>query len=161
MAYDDVEELCLDFTYETEVMGQRVIKELIPGGADIKVTNENKKQYVSQFCFAMTTKDVEKQLTAFLKGFRTVLPKGFIEHLNPADLDQIIRGTPEIDLKQFKTNFSYVGCQESDELVKWFWDILETFTQEELSTFLFFISGSSRLPYGGLKRKIEFMKINL
>mmetsp|Transcript_41437 Transcript_41437/g.36805 ORF Transcript_41437/g.36805 Transcript_41437/m.36805 type:complete len:127 (-) Transcript_41437:162-542(-) len=118
LEYDEVEELALDFTYETEIMGERVVKELVPGGYNKKVTNENKREYVTKFCYAMTTKEIEKQLTAFLKGFRTILPKAYIEHLSPADLDQIIRGLPEIDLAMLKKNFTYLGCTEKDLLVK-------------------------------------------
>eukprot|EP00330_Aristerostoma_sp_ATCC50986_P001000 CAMPEP_0114581960 /NCGR_PEP_ID=MMETSP0125-20121206/6010_1 /TAXON_ID=485358 ORGANISM="Aristerostoma sp., Strain ATCC 50986" /NCGR_SAMPLE_ID=MMETSP0125 /ASSEMBLY_ACC=CAM_ASM_000245 /LENGTH=101 /DNA_ID=CAMNT_0001774573 /DNA_START=940 /DNA_END=1245 /DNA_ORIENTATION=+ len=93
LEYDEVEELALDL-------------------------NENKREYVTKFCYAMTTKEIEKQLTAFLKGFRTILPKAYIEHLSPADLDQIIRGLPEIDLAMLKKNFTYLGCTEKDLLVK-------------------------------------------
>jgi len=35
---------------------------------------------------------------------------------------------------------------------------MDSFSQEEISNFLFFISGSSRIPYGGLKRKIVFFR---
>ena len=41
-----LESLDLTFTSETDVYGQKVEYELKPGGKNIKVTNENKKEFI-------------------------------------------------------------------------------------------------------------------
>ena len=46
MDTDDVECLDLTFTSESDVYGQKIEHELKPGGKDIKVTNENKKDFI-------------------------------------------------------------------------------------------------------------------
>jgi E3 ubiquitin-protein ligase NEDD4 len=46
MDTDDVESLDLTFTSESDVYGQKIEHELKPGGKDIKVTNENKKEFI-------------------------------------------------------------------------------------------------------------------
>lgn len=43
---DDVESLCLTFSYEKPYLDKKTTKELIPDGSNIFVTNENKKQYI-------------------------------------------------------------------------------------------------------------------
>ncbi len=43
---NDPEPLCLSFTANREFMGQIQEQELKPGGGDIEVTEQNKKEYV-------------------------------------------------------------------------------------------------------------------
>mmetsp|Transcript_33976 Transcript_33976/g.30746 ORF Transcript_33976/g.30746 Transcript_33976/m.30746 type:complete len:96 (-) Transcript_33976:149-436(-) len=48
-----------------------------------------------------------------------------------------------------RDNANYEGFNPGDNIVKWFWEILESFSKEEVGHFLFFLTGSSRVPYGG------------
>lgn len=43
---EDISLLALDFTMTSEIMGIREEVELVPGGADIEVTNDNFPEYV-------------------------------------------------------------------------------------------------------------------
>ena len=43
---DDVESLDLTFTSETDLYGQKLENELKPGGKDIKVNKDNRKEFV-------------------------------------------------------------------------------------------------------------------
>lgn len=43
---EQLEALDLTFTSESDVYGEKVEHELKPGGKDIKVTNENKKEFI-------------------------------------------------------------------------------------------------------------------
>jgi len=138
---NDVEELNLDFTHETEVFGERVTLELFEGGLDIIVTEANKKDYVKKVCEARMTKEIERQLRAFMKGFRTIIPKNFLTPLSTSELEIIIAGTPEIDLEDMKKYVEYGGYNSSSQIIKWFWEILEEFKHEELAAFLYFVSG--------------------
>ena len=141
---NDVEVLDLDFTHETEVFGERLTLELFEGGFDMIVTETNKKEYVKKVCEARMIKEIEKPIRAFLKGFRTIIPKNFLKHLSTSDLELIIAGTPEIDLEDMKSHFNYHDYSSSSQIVKWFWEILEEFRREELAAFLYFISGSMK-----------------
>lgn len=47
---NDPEPLCLNFTATREFVGQVEEVELKPGGTDIEVTEENKKEYVEWVC---------------------------------------------------------------------------------------------------------------
>lgn len=46
METDDIDSLDLTFTVESDIYGQKVEYELKPGGKDLKVTLENRKEYV-------------------------------------------------------------------------------------------------------------------
>ena len=139
---NEIEGLCLTFSYDTQILGENVTKELVEGGFDIEVDEFNKKEYVMKLCEALMTKEIGSQLEYFIKGFRAVLPARFLLHLSPSDLGLIISGTPTIDLEDMKKNCSYENFDGDSDLAKWIWEVLSEFTQEELASFLYFISGN-------------------
>jgi len=49
-----------------------------------------------------------------------------------------------MDLLKSKTSHS--GCSANDDFVKFFWQALESFTEEEKSLYLKFVWGRARLP---------------
>lgn len=150
---NNIENLELNFTYEFEILGERITIELEEGGYDKIVTEENKKDYVKKVCEARMSKEIEKPIHAFLKGFKTILPKHCLSHLGISDLEIIIAGSPEIDLKDMKDNTNFHGFSNSGNIIKWFWEIMEEFTQEQLAAFLYFLSGSVKAPFGGFKER--------
>lgn len=52
----------LDFTYEFDNFGEIKTKELIPNGANVQVTEENKWKYVQLICYAKMATAVQAQL---------------------------------------------------------------------------------------------------
>jgi hypothetical protein len=55
-------------------------------------------------------------------------------------------GSPEIDVQLLKQNTKYTGCNANDPHIKYFWQVLEAFSQTERAQFLRFAWGRSRLP---------------
>lgn len=125
-----------------EILGERVTLELKEGGFDIFVNEENKKEYVKKVSETRMTKEIEKQLKAFLKGFHLILPKDCLSHLSSGELELIIAGTPHIDLEEMKKYASISGHSQSSVHIKWLWEVLKEFNQEDLAAFLYFVSGS-------------------
>ena len=107
MLDNSVNDLGLIFTYETDILGNCVTKELVPQGMDMSVDDTNKRKYVKLFCEMKMNQEIQEQIKAFLKGFRTILPKRFISHLRPAELELIISGSQTIDLVDMKENCTY------------------------------------------------------
>ena len=142
---NDVADLCLDFSYETQILGHTVTKELVPDGFSVEVDDTNKKQYVVALCEALMTKEIENQLEAFLRGFRAVLPARFLAHLSPSDLGLLISGTPIIDLEDMKMNCRYEYFEEDTDVAVWFWQVVSEFNQEGLASLIYFVSGSLSL----------------
>mmetsp|Transcript_18314 Transcript_18314/g.15956 ORF Transcript_18314/g.15956 Transcript_18314/m.15956 type:complete len:91 (+) Transcript_18314:646-918(+) len=81
------ESLCIDFTYEGEILGNKFIKSLVPDGANIMVDDSNMMLYVRLYCEAKMIFEAEPQLNAFLRGFRNIIPLHLVEHMTPADLE--------------------------------------------------------------------------
>ena len=141
---NDVSEFGLIFEYETEILGRSVTRSLVEGGSNIEVNENNKNEYVLRLCEALMMKEIEGQISAFLQGLYAIIPRSFLSMLLPSDLEVIIAGTRTIDLEDMRSHCRYEFLSDDSDLVKWFWEILSEFDQEQLESFLFFISGNYR-----------------
>jgi hypothetical protein len=61
----------------------------------------------------------------------------------------MVCGVPEINVEMLETSAEYSGCKPSDEHVKFFWQALKEFNEEERSALVKFTWGRSRLPLKG------------
>lgn len=71
--------------------------ELIPGGRNIRVTEENKQQYVDAVADFRMTAAIRPQINAFLAGFHDLIPRDLIAIFNDKELELLISGLPDID----------------------------------------------------------------
>ena len=55
-------------------------------------------------------------------------------------------GLPTINLDDLKQNVDYVGFNPTDDQIKWFWEILDEYTNEDLARLVQFITGTSKIP---------------
>jgi len=142
MLENDIDDIGLDFTYETEVLGQIITKELVPDGKNIPLNNSNKKEYVRRVCEMKMTLEAQEQIQAFVKGFRTALPLAFVSHFSTSELELLISGIQQVDLSLLRKYCEYEGGYRKDTpVIIWTWEILEEFSPEELSQFFYFLTG--------------------
>jgi len=87
--------------------GLSEIRDLIPNGRNIPVTEENKRQYVKLVCQMKMTGAIRKQIDSFLEGFYEVIPKRLISIFDEQELELLISGLPNIDLDDLKANTEY------------------------------------------------------
>ena len=123
-------------------------KELIEGGSNVEVDENNKKEFVLRLCEALMTKEIEEQINAFLQGLYAIIPRSFLSMLLPSDLGLIIAGTRTIDFEDMKRHCQYELLSNESDLAKWFWEILSEFNQEQLGSFLSYISGNYNKTLG-------------
>merc|ERR1719376_1397406 len=71
---NDPESLELDFTVSEELFGQTKSTELKPGGQDIKLTQQNKREYIQLVIKWRFVSRVQQQMKAFLNGFNQLIP---------------------------------------------------------------------------------------
>ena len=86
------------FTTTEDRFGEMVTVELKPGGADIPVTEENKKEYVSLIVEYRISKRVKEQFDAFMSGFSELIPQELINVFDERELELLIGGMSEIDV---------------------------------------------------------------
>jgi E3 ubiquitin-protein ligase HUWE1 len=125
--------------------------ELIPGGRDIRVTEENKHNYVDKVAEHRLTTAIRPQINAFMDGFNELVSRELISIFNDKELELLISGLPEIDLEDLKANTEYTGYTAASPVVQWFWDVVRSFSKEDMARLLQFITGTSKVPLEGFR----------
>ena len=141
----------LTFSETSMYFGLETNVELIPGGHDVPVTDDNKLEYVNLVTAHKMTNAIKDQIAAFTRGFNDIVPHDVIKILNPSELELLISGTPEIDLDDLRANTEYHGYAPSAPQVRWFWETVREFSQEDRARFLMFVTGTSKVPLDGFK----------
>ena len=78
--------------------------ELKPDGANILITEENKKEYAKLLCYYEMTKYIQPQIAAFKSGFNEIIPQEAIQIFSPRELELLISGLPVIDGKEYRSH---------------------------------------------------------
>jgi len=124
---DDIEMLCLDFTTTIEIMDQKEEVELVKGGKDIEVTNDNYLEYLEAVLKYRMLDRVRPQLNELLLGFFDVIPEPLLTVFDFQELELIMCGLPEIDMDDWIEQTEYSGeCDEDGidhQICQWFWEI--------------------------------------
>ncbi|CAH0394454.1 unnamed protein product [Bemisia tabaci] len=143
----------IDTTFAVEVDSFGVLKvhELKAGGRDIPVTEENKKEYVKLYVNYRFMRGIEQQFLALHKGFTEVVPAHLMRPFDERELELIIGGLGSIDINDWKQNTRLKHCTADTPVVKWFWEIVESYSEEMKARLLQFVTGSSRVPLQGFK----------
>ncbi|RKP02374.1 hypothetical protein CXG81DRAFT_10844 [Caulochytrium protostelioides] len=137
------------FSIETEDFGEKKTIELKPGGAELPVTEENKREYVDLLVKQKLTTAIKQQIDAFMSGFNEVIPKELIRIFNEQELELLISGLPDIDIDDWKNNTEYVNYTSSSTQIQWFWRAIRSFSQEEKAKVIQFATGTSKVPLEG------------
>ncbi|KNC84223.1 hypothetical protein SARC_03555 [Sphaeroforma arctica JP610] len=143
-----VEDLCLDFT----IPGYPDI-ELIPGGADQTVDIHRLGQYIRLVVKTILVDSVAQQMEAFRSGFDEVISLTALKGFTPNELALMLFGAEEKwDVETLAANTKPDhGYTSESAAVKNLFFIMANYTPDEKRKFLQFITGSPRLPVGGLK----------
>ncbi|KAK9821448.1 hypothetical protein WJX81_000342 [Elliptochloris bilobata] len=151
LEHDISDVLDLTFTEEVDYFGRKEVVDLKLGGATLKVTEENKKEYVNLVAQHRMTTAIRGQLQAFLSGFWDLVPKDLIALFNDHELELLISGLPEIDVDDLRANTEYTGFTAASPVIQWFWQVVREMDKEELALLVQFVTGTSKVPLEGFK----------
>jgi len=151
LACDDIEDLDLTFALSEKYNGEDVEFELKKGGAKIEVTKKNKDEFVrlavNHYVFG-----AEQQMAMIREGFIRFVPDHLLESFSPEDLIEVFGGRADIDLADLKAHTIYDGGYDTDSsAIKWFWEVLDGMSQDELRKLLQFTTGTTKVPVGGFE----------
>uniref|UniRef100_A0A3Q3MTC4 HECT-type E3 ubiquitin transferase n=1 Tax=Mastacembelus armatus TaxID=205130 RepID=A0A3Q3MTC4_9TELE len=151
MKDNDIEDtLDLTFTVNEEVFGQITERELKPGGANIPVSEKNKKEYIERMVKWRIERGVVQQTESLVRGFYEVVDARLVSVFDARELELVIAGTAEIDLSDWRNNTEYRGGYHDNHIViRWFWAAVERFNNEQRLRLLQFVTGTSSIPYEG------------
>ncbi|XP_064604083.1 E3 ubiquitin-protein ligase SMURF2-like isoform X2 [Liolophura sinensis] len=152
MLENDIEAV-LDHTFSVEhhSFGQVQEYELKPGGKNIEVTEDNKKEYVKLYVQWRFLLGIEAQFLALQKGFNEIIPQHLLKPFDERELELMIGGLGKIDLEDWKEHTRLKHCTPDSNIVKWFWRMVDMYTDEMRARLLQFVTGSSRVPLQGFK----------
>ncbi|KAJ7561891.1 hypothetical protein O6H91_03G045900 [Diphasiastrum complanatum] len=125
--------------------------ELKTGGRNVRVTEENKHEYVDLVTEHRLTTAIRPQINAFMAGFQDLIASDLIDIFNDKELELLISGLPEIDLEDLKSNTEYTGYTAASPVVQWFWEVVRAFNKEDMARLLQFITGTSKVPLEGFR----------
>ncbi|XP_047474966.1 E3 ubiquitin-protein ligase SMURF1-like isoform X2 [Penaeus chinensis] len=139
------------FTVEHDSFGVIQMRELKPGGSNVAVTEDNKKEYVRLYVTYRFMQGIEQQFAALQKGFTEVVPQHLLKPFDERELELIIGGLGKIDIDDWKANTRLKHCTPETPVVGWFWQIVDSYSEEMRARLLQFVTGSSRVPLQGFK----------
>ncbi|KAH3678516.1 hypothetical protein WICMUC_001533 [Wickerhamomyces mucosus] len=149
-------ELFYEASYKDLINGI-VIEELIPDGSTIKVTNQNRKDYVEKWYSFFMNSSIESQFQSFHKGFHNVIGGNALSLFSAKEIEMIICGNdePQIDTALFRSITKYSGWENEEyannsEIVQWFWNWFNEISNSQQKKFLSFVTGSDRIPATGI-----------
>lgn len=146
---NDPECLCHTFEVDDNVFGETLSKELVPNGANIPLTEDNKMEYIQMVIRWRFVSRVEDQMDSFMKGFHDVIPHPAIAHFDEGGLELLLGGIGSISVKDWKENTDYKSYEPSDHVIGWFWRLVLSFDDEMRHRLLQFVTGTSRVPMNG------------
>lgn len=141
----------LTFVADYDRFGEVVSHELIPGGADTPVDESNKHEFVRLMVEWRLNRGTEQQMAALLYGFHEIIPRRSILRFNERELEFLLSGSQQIDLDDWKENAIYQGYTVEASVVRWFWELVTEFTEEQKRQLLQFCTGSTRVPLDGFR----------
>jgi len=139
------------FSVEHNSFGVLRVHELKPGGRDILVTEENKKEYVKLYVNYRFMRGIEQQFLALQKGFTELIPSQLLRPFDEREMELVIGGLGSIDINDWCSNTRLKHCTPETPVVRWFWQIVEEYGEEMRARLLQFVTGSSRVPLQGFK----------
>jgi len=151
---EELEMLCLDFTYTEQSMGVSKEIELAKNGKSIDVTQENLPEYLEACTKYRLMGRVRTQMTELLLGFFDIIPEPLLTVFDFQELELLMCGLPVIDMEDWKANTEYAGTVktkgQNHRVVKWFWEVVEEdFDQAMKAKLLQFATGTSGVPSRG------------
>ncbi|XP_048887444.1 E3 ubiquitin-protein ligase NEDD4a isoform X2 [Brienomyrus brachyistius] len=147
---NDPTELDLRFTIDEDLFGQTHQHELKPGGADIVVNDNNKKEYIHLVIQWRFVNRIIKQMTAFKEGFYELIPLDLIKIFDENELELLMCGLGDVDVNDWRENTKYKNgyCANSPVII-WFWKTVLLMDAEKRIRLLQFVTGTSRVPMNG------------
>ncbi|XP_076131523.1 ubiquitin-protein ligase E3A [Alosa pseudoharengus] len=137
---------------QTDLFGNPVTHDLRENGEDIPVTNDNRKEFVSQYADYILNKSMEVQFKAFRRGFHMVTNESPLKYLfRPDEIELLICGSRNLDFHALEESTEYDGgYNKESRVIRDFWETVHTFGEEQKKLFLQFTTGTDRAPVGGL-----------
>ncbi|PPR05200.1 hypothetical protein CVT24_010300 [Panaeolus cyanescens] len=153
----DVEGLGLWFGVDVDEFGVTKTIDLIPNGANIPVTKENRLTYIVLMSHFRLSRQIKKQSEAFFEGLGEMIEGRWLKMFNQQEVQTLmggVSGTP-ISVADLRQHTLYGGLYTSSHpTILAFWRVVESFNETEKKALLRFVTSCSRPPLLGFKELV-------
>jgi E3 ubiquitin-protein ligase TRIP12 len=143
---EEIENLFLTFTVPESNI------ELKENGKDLDVTKSNVDEYVKLVLSFLLKDGISKQIESFRFGFSKLIKLEKLDLFNTFEMSKLINGEQQIwneNILYNHTKCDY-GYSHSTKIIQFLFQVLCEFDLEHQRLFLSFVTGSPKLPVGGL-----------
>nr|CAG8539342.1 680_t:CDS:10 [Entrophospora candida]CAG8546331.1 11073_t:CDS:10 [Entrophospora candida] len=149
----DVEsDLSLNFTVVDDEFGETRTIELVPGGSNIPVTNNNSIEYIYRVANHRLNAQIYRQCKAFFNGLSDLIEPKWLRMFNQQELQILVGGAYiPIDIEDLRQNTVYADYKEDDPVMINFWQVVSDFSEEQKQKLIKFVTSCSRPPLLGFK----------
>lgn len=149
----DISDLELYFVIVNNEYGEQTEEELLPGGKNVRVTNENVITFIHLVANHRLNSQIRQQSSHFSRGFQQLIQKEWIDMFNEHELQLLISGSVDgFDIDDLRANTNYAGGYRAEHyVIQMFWEVIKHFSLEDQRKFLKFVTGCSRGPLLGFK----------
>jgi ubiquitin-protein ligase E3 C len=150
------EDLSLNFTVAVEDFGIAKTLDLIPNGSNVAVTRENRLQYIQLVSHYRLSKQIKLQSEAFFEGLLEMIDTKWLRMFNQQEVQILLGGVNSpVDLEDLRKHTNYGGVyDDGQDTIVGFWNVVETFDQEQRRALLRFVTSCSRPPLLGFKELV-------
>jgi len=132
--------------FTTMLSDKETSVELKPNGNKIRVTFENRLEYI-KLCYEARLNEHETLVEAIRRGMDKIVPMDALNVMDWRELEILICGKKEIDVNLLRRHTTYSSpYSASDQHIVWFWEVLSEFNQENRIKFVRFAWAQERLP---------------
>jgi hypothetical protein len=140
------------FSLPVTVLGTTVNIDLIEGGSEKEVDDQNKAEYVELVVQYMSKGLINNQLNALIEGLREVVDLQALQSsdIEASDLNTILIGRTEVDVDEIEGSAQYAGGYTSaSPQIMWFWCALRNMERVDVQAVVHFITGMHQIPLDG------------
>nr|XP_040019686.1 probable E3 ubiquitin-protein ligase HERC4 isoform X1 [Gasterosteus aculeatus aculeatus] len=148
---DDIQKLDMDFVIywdDKEV-------DLDTKNPGKPLTGQNKKEFVEAYVNHAFNTSVEGVFQEFKQGFFKVCHQDLVKLFQPKELQEVLVGKDFHDWAKLKQNTGYEGVYRTTPphpTIQMFWEVFDELTEDQRRAFLWFVTGSERVPTLGLDK---------
>ncbi|OMO53433.1 Ubiquitin-protein ligase 7 [Corchorus capsularis] len=134
----NISDLELYFVIVNNEYGEQTEEELLPGGKNLRVTNENVITFIHLVSNHRLNFQIRLQSSHFLRGFQQLIQKDWIDMFNEHELQLLISGSLEsLDVDDLRRHTNYAGGYHGEHyVIEMFWEVLKSFSLENQKKFL-------------------------
>ncbi|MCP9261537.1 Ubiquitin-protein ligase E3C [Dirofilaria immitis] len=161
---EEIETLDLDFTVMTDNFGVTEKIELKKDGSYIKVTADNRMEYIQLYVNYYLAKRLSPMIAALRSGLRNVIDPEWLRMFSPLEISMLVGGSDsEIDFNELRkfTALHNIKSEHDQQYMDSFWSVINGFSAGDKKKLLKFITGCPRPPIMGFKTLTPPMGIQL